>query len=104
MLAAAIPDTLNAGVPFYGTPAAKEIRKNIKAPMLIQLAELDTRVNGSWPEYEADLKANGVDYTIHLYPQANHGFHNDSTGRYSEQDATLAWDRTLAFFKKHLSA
>lgn len=104
MLAAAIPDTLNAGVPFYGTPAAKEIRKSIKAPMLIQLAELDTRVNGSWPEYEADLKANGVDYTMHLYLKANHGFHNDSTGRYSEQDATLAWDRTLAFFKKHLSA
>lgn len=104
MLAAAIPDTLNAGVPFYGTPAAKEIRKNIKAPMLIQLAELDTRVNGTWPEYEADLKANGVDYTMHLYPKANHGFHNDSTGRYSEENATLAWERTLAFFKKHLSA
>jgi carboxymethylenebutenolidase len=103
MLAAAIPNTLDAGVPFYGTPAAKEIRKNVKAPMLIQLAELDTRVNGTWPEYEADLKTNHVDYTMHLYLKANHGFHNDSTGRYSEENATLAWDRTLVFFKKHLS-
>lgn len=103
MLAAAIPDTLNAGVPFYGTPAAKEIRKNIKAPMLVQLAELDKRVNGSWPEYEEDLKAAKVDYAMHMYEKANHGFHNDSTGRYDEKMAELAWERTVAFFKKHLS-
>mgnify|MGYP002046821311 FL=1 len=103
MLAAAIADTLNAGVPFYGTPAAKEIRKNIKAPMLVQLAELDKRVNGSWPEYEEDLKAAKVDYTMHMYEKANHGFHNDSTGRYDEKMAELAWERTVAFFKKHLS-
>ena len=103
MLAAVVPDTLNAGVPFYGPPAARELRKNIKAPLLIQLAELDTRVNASWPEYEADLKAAKVDYTMHMYPQANHGFHNDSTGRYDEKQAQLAWDRTLAFFKEHLA-
>ena len=103
MLAASLPDTLNAGVPFYGTPAAKEIRKNIKAPLLIQLGELDKRVNASWPEYEEDLKAAKVDYTMHMYPKANHGFHNDSTGRYDEKNANLAWERTLAFFKKHLS-
>ncbi len=103
MLAAVIPDTLNAGVPFYGTPAAKELRKNIKAPLLIQLAELDGRVNSSWPEYEADLKANGSDYTMHMYANANHGFHNDSTGRYDPENAELAWNRTLEFFKKHLS-
>lgn len=103
MLAAAIPDTLNAGVPFYGTPAAKQIRKNIKAPLLIQLAELDKRVNASWPEYEADLKANKIDYTMHMYPKANHGFHNDSTGRYNEENADLAWERTLAFFSEHLA-
>lgn len=103
MLAAAVPDTLDAGVPFYGTPAAAEIRKNIKAPLLIQLAELDTRVNASWPEYETDLKTNGVDYTMHLYPEVNHGFHNDSTGRYDEENAALAWERTLAFFRKHLT-
>lgn len=103
MLAAAIPDALDAGVPFYGTPAAKEIRKNIKAPLLIQLAELDSRVNASWPEYEEDLKAAKVRYTMHMYEKANHGFHNDSTGRYDEKNAQLAWDRTLAFFKKHLA-
>lgn len=102
MLAAAIPDSLNAGVPFYGTPAAREIRKNIKAPLLIQLAELDNRVNASWPEYEADLKANKIEYTMRMYPKSNHGFHNDSTGRYNEEAAELAWKRTLAFFTKHL--
>ncbi|MEM7383809.1 MAG: dienelactone hydrolase family protein [Verrucomicrobiota bacterium] len=103
MLAAAVPETLNAGVPFYGTPAAREIRKNIKAPLLIQLAELDKRVNASWPEYEEDLKAADVDYTMHMYEKANHGFHNDSTGRYDEKMAELAWERTLGFFKKHLA-
>lgn len=103
MLAAAIPDTVNAGVPFYGTPAAKEIRRNIKASMLIQLAERDGRVNASWPEYEADLKAAGVEYAMHVYPGCNHGFHNDSTGRYDAENAKLAWDRTIAFFKKHLA-
>lgn len=104
MLAAAAPDVLNAGVPFYGTPAAKEIRKNIKAPLLIQLAELDERVNAAWPDYEKDLKAAGVDYAMHLYPKCNHGFHNDSTGRYDAENAKLAWDRTLAFFRKHLAS
>ena len=102
MLAAAIPDTLNAGVPFYGTPAAEEIRKNIKAPLLIQLAELDKRVNASWPDYEKTLKAYDVDYQMHMYPEANHGFHNDSTSRYDEKNAELAWERTLAFFNTHL--
>lgn len=102
MLAAAVPEVLNVGVPFYGTPAAKELRKNIKGPLLIQLAELDTRVNESWPGYEMDLKAAGVNYTMHMYPKCNHGFHNDSTGRYDEKNAQLAWDRTIAFFKQHL--
>ena len=102
MLAAAIPDQLNAGVPFYGTPAAKELRKNIKAPLMIQLAELDGRVNDSWADYEVDLKANNVEYIMHMYPKANHGFHNDSTGRYDPDMAELAWKRTLEFFNKHL--
>ncbi len=102
MLAATIPNDLDAGVPFYGTPAAKEIRKNIKAPLLIQLAELDKRVNASWPEYEADLKANQNEYAVHIYPKANHGFHNDSTSRYDPENAELAWKRTLEFFTKHL--
>jgi len=103
MLAATLPESLNAGVPFYGTPAAKDLRKKVKGPLLIQLAELDKRVNGSWPEYEADLKVNGATYTMHNYPKANHGFHNDSTGRYDEENAELAWKRTLAFFSKNLS-
>ncbi len=103
MLAAVVPDTLAAGVPFYGTPAAKEVRKDIKAPMLIQLAELDQRVNDTWPEYEADLKAAKADHTMHMYPKCNHGFHNDSTGRYDEKNAQLAWQRTIAFFKQHLA-
>lgn len=102
MLAATLGDRLNAGVPFYGTPAAKEIRKNISAPLLIQLAELDKRVNGTWPEYEADLKANNAKYVMHMYSKANHGFHNDSTGRYDKEMAELAWSRTVEFFKKHL--
>lgn len=102
MLAAAIPTTLDAGVPFYGTPAAEGMRKNIKAPLLIQLAELDKRVNASWPEYEVDLKANKTEYTMHMYPKANHGFHNDSTSRYDEENAELAWKRTVDFFTKHL--
>jgi carboxymethylenebutenolidase len=102
MLAAAIPTHLNAGVPFYGTPAAKEMRKNIKAPLLIQLAELDKRVNAGWPEYEADLKANNTEYTVRIYPKTNHGFHNDSTSRYNKENAELAWKRTLDFFAKHL--
>ena len=104
LLAAVMPEELHAGVPFYGTPAAPELRKNVKGPLLIQLAELDKRVNASWPDYEADLKANGADYTMHLYEGAQHGFHNDSTGRYDEPMAELAWERTLAFYSKHLGA
>jgi carboxymethylenebutenolidase len=103
MLAATIPETLNAGVPFYGTPASAELRKNIKAPLLLQFAELDKRVNGYWPEYEIDLKKYKVDYTMYMYKDANHGFHNDSTARYVPQMADLAWERTLSFFSKHLS-
>jgi carboxymethylenebutenolidase len=103
LLAVVIPDTLDAGVPFYGTPAAKELRQNIRAPLMIHLAELDTRINQSWPDYEEDLKAAGVKYTMHMYPECNHGFHNDSTGRYDEPNAKLAWERTIAFFREHLS-
>lgn len=103
MLAARMGNELNAGVPFYGTPAAKELRKNIKAPLMIQLGELDKRVNASWPDYEKDLKANNVQYSMHNYPAVNHGFHNDSTSRYNEEAAELAWKRTLEFFTKHLS-
>jgi carboxymethylenebutenolidase len=101
-LAAVDSNLLSAGVPYYGTPASKELRKNIKAPLLIQLGELDTRVNKSWPEYEQDLQAAKVEYQMHMYKGAKHGFHNDSTGRYDEENAELSWQRTLAFFKQKL--
>ncbi len=103
MLAATLAEDLNAGVPFYGTPAAKVIRKNIKAPLLIQLAELDKRVNATWPDYESDLKSQSAKYAMHMYKGANHGFHNDSTARYDKASAELAWRRTLDFFSQHLS-
>lgn len=102
-LAAVESDILTAGVPFYGTPAKAELRKNIKASLLIQLGELDERVNKSWPDYEKDLKSLGVTYQMHLYKNAKHGFHNDSTGRYDKENAELAWQRTLSFFNEKLA-
>lgn len=101
-LAAIESDLLSAGVPFYGTPATKELRKNIKAPLMIQLGQLDARVNKSWPEYEQDLKDAGVNYQMHMYKDAKHGFHNDSTGRFDKENAELAWQRTVEFFNKEL--
>jgi len=103
MLAAAIPGELDAGVPFYGTPAAEAIRGNVRAPLMIQLAELDQRVNATWPDYQASLDTHGVDYVMHMYSGTNHGFHNDSTSRYDPEAAELAWSRTLAFFEQHLT-
>lgn len=102
-LAAIDSNLIDAGVPFYGTPAKKELRKNIKAPLMIQLGEMDARVNASWPEYEADLKSNSVEYKMHMYEGAKHGFHNDSTGRYDPKNAELAWSRSLTFFKTKLA-
>jgi carboxymethylenebutenolidase len=102
-LAAVDAELLTAGVPFYGTPAKKEIRDNIKASLLVQLGELDERVNKSWPEYERDLKNTGVSFKMHMYKNAKHGFHNDSTGRYDKENAELAWGRTLKFFEDKLS-
>ena len=104
MLAAAKPELIDAAVPFYGTPARPEIRSQIKAPLMLQFGELDKRVNATWPDYEKELKANKVDYQAFIYEGANHGFHNDSTGRYDEKNAELAWSRSIEFFKKHLSA
>ncbi|MDX2366971.1 MAG: dienelactone hydrolase family protein [Colwellia sp.] len=102
-LAAIDSKLLAAGVPFYGTPATKALRKNIKAPLLIHLGELDARVNKSWPDYEQDLKVNSVEYKMFMYKNAKHGFHNDSTGRFDKENAELAWQRTLGFFKEKLS-
>lgn len=102
MLAASAPELIDAAVPFYGTPAKGDLVKNVKAPMLLQFAENDKRVNASWPDYEATLKANKVNYTAHIYPSTQHGFHNDSTSRYNPKMAELAWSRTVEFFKLHL--
>jgi len=100
-LAVRIPD-LAAAVPFYGgQPAAADVAK-IKAPLQIHYAALDDRINAGWPAYEAALKANGVKYEMHIYPGTNHGFHNDTTPRYDEAAAKLAWSRTLAFFNEKL--
>jgi carboxymethylenebutenolidase len=101
MMAVRIPD-LAAAVPFYGgQPAAEDVPK-INAPLLLQYAGLDTRVNEGWPAYEAALKANNKTYTAYTYPNVNHGFHNDSTPRYDKEAAELAWQRTIDFFNKYL--
>jgi carboxymethylenebutenolidase len=93
---------LNAAVPFYGGQAPAAEAAKIKAPLLLHYASLDTRVNAGWPAYEEALKAAGVSYTMHMYEGANHGFHNDTTPRYDEAAATLAWQRTLDHFNRHL--
>ncbi|WP_372574180.1 YghX family hydrolase [Ruegeria jejuensis] len=100
-IAVAYPE-LAAGVPFYGRqPAADDVSK-IKAPLLIQMGELDERINAGWPDFEAALKANGNVYEAYIYEGANHGFHNDSTPRYDEAMAELAWDRTIDWFNTYL--
>lgn len=104
MLAASIPDDLDAGVPFYGSPAAEELRPKVKGPLLLQFGSEDKRVNATWPDYEQVLKSNKARYTAHFYEGAMHGFHNDSTARYSEKDAELAWSRTLEFFNNELTS
>ncbi len=100
-LAVAYPE-MSASVPFYGRQAAAEDVPKIQAPLLLHYGELDERVNAGWPAYEAALKEHGKSYAAHIYEGANHGFHNDSTPRYDEKMAKLAWDRTVAFFGEHL--
>ena len=100
--AVAYPE-LGAAVSFYGRqPGANEVSR-IKAPVMLHYAGLDTRINEGWPAYEQALKANGKVYEAFIYPNVNHGFHNDSTPRYDEAAATLAWSRTLDWFGKYLS-
>jgi len=94
---------LAASVPFYGRQAAAEDVPKINAPLLIHYGSLDTGINEGWPAYEAALKANNKKYTMHMYENANHGFHNDTTPRYDEAAAKLAWSRTIEFFKQNLS-
>jgi carboxymethylenebutenolidase len=101
-LAVRLGDDLQAAVPFYGgQPPAAEVPK-IKAPLLLHYAGLDARVNAGWPAYEEALKANHKTYTMHMYEGKNHGFHNDTTPRYDEEAAKLAWARTIEFFQKYL--
>jgi len=102
-LAATLGADLHAAVPFYGAAAASEDVPKIKAPLLIQLAETDPRINAMWPDFEAALKAANVPHEMHRYPGTQHGFHNNSTPRYREAAAKLAWERTLVFFRKHLA-
>jgi len=101
MMAARVPD-LAAAVPFYGGQAPAEEVPNIVAPLQLHYAELDTRVNEGWPAYEAALKANNKQYTMYMYPDTNHGFHNDTTPRFDKEAAELAWSRTIAFFRENL--
>ena len=113
-LAARMGPDLAAAVPFYGAPISTAsaadanfpdrwaMTASIKAPLLLHYASLDTRINGAWPDYEEALKLNHVTYTMHMYEGANHGFHNDTTPRYDEPAAKLAWQRTLDFFNKYL--
>ena len=95
------PD-LAAAVPFYGSQPSAEDTARIKAALLIQYAGEDPRTNAGWPAWEAALKKNNVRYQQYTYPRAQHGFHNDTTPRYDDAAAKLAWSRTIAFFNANL--
>ena len=100
-LAVRLPN-LGAGVPFYGSQPTAEDVTRIQAPLMIQYAGLDDRINDGWPAYEEALRENGKTYSMHMYREVNHGFHNDTTPRYDPEAAMLAQRRTIAFFNEHL--
>jgi carboxymethylenebutenolidase len=100
-LATRLPD-LNAAVPFYGGQPSDEDAAKIKAPLLLHYAEKDERITGGWPKYEAALKSTSVNYQAYVYPGVQHGFNNDTTPRFDEAAAKLAWQRTISFFNLHL--
>jgi carboxymethylenebutenolidase len=102
LMAERCPD-LAAGVPFYGAQPPLDQVAQIKAPLLLHYAALDTRLTDGWPAYENALKENKKEYTAFIYPNANHGFHNDTTPRYDKDAAELAWKRTIEFFTQKLS-
>lgn len=101
-LATRLGTDLLAGVPFYGSPPNLEDVPKIRCPLLIQSAEVDTRINERWPDFERALQAANVPYQRHLYPGTQHGFNNDTTPRYDAAAAKLAWERTIAFFNQHV--
>jgi carboxymethylenebutenolidase len=101
-LATRLSSALSGGVAFYGSAPNVEDVPKIKCPLLIQSAEVDDRINASWPAFEQALKAAHVSYERHLYPGTQHGFNNDTTPRYDAAAAKLAWERTIAFFKKYV--
>ena len=102
-LAAQLGTDMHAGAPYYGVAADTASVPLIKAPLVCHLAENDERINATYPAFEAALKANNVAHQVHIYPGTQHGFHNNSTPRYSEAAAKLSWERTIAHFKKHLA-
>ena len=102
-LAVALGSDLDAAVPFYGAAAATADVPKIKAALMIIYAGTDQRINSMWPEYEAALQANGVSHEMHMFEGTLHGFHNNSTPRYNEAGAALAWNRTVGFFREHLT-
>ena len=101
-LAVRLPNIIKAAAPFYGGQPSAEDTKKINAALLLHYAELDQRVNAGWPDYEKALKENNINYQAHIYTGTNHGFHNDTTPRYDETAAKLAWSRTIEFLKEHL--
>ncbi|MCL4130091.1 UNVERIFIED_CONTAM: hypothetical protein GTU68_063760 [Idotea baltica] len=101
MMAVKLPE-LGAAVPYYGRQPEKEDAVKIKAPLMLQYAALDKRVNAGWADFETILKENKIEHTAHFYPNVNHGFHNNTTPRYDKAAADLSWERTIAFFNKHL--
>ena len=101
-LATRLGTDLSAGVPFYGSAPNLEDVSKIRAPLMVQSAETDPRINASWPDFEKALQAANVKYERHLYPGTQHGFNNDTTPRYDAAAAKLAWGRTIAFFREHV--
>jgi carboxymethylenebutenolidase len=102
-LAVVMGADLNAGVPFYGSAPNVEDVPKIQAPLMVQYAEDDKRVNASQQGYREALEAHGKEFVMYTYEGTRHGFHNNSTPRYNEEQAKIAWERTIAFFKTHLS-
>ena len=102
MMAVRLPE-LGAAVPFYGSQPSAEDAAKIKSPLMLQYGGLDKRVNAGWPAFEVELKKNNIKYEAFIYEGANHGFHNNTTGRYVKKSAELAWSRTIQFFKENLS-